>query len=156
MEETVLHSVDRDKIIAELTDNHFLRITNKGNNKIYQITNEDAPHVMQEIGRLRELSYRQIGCGSGKSIDIDEYDVRKDPYYQLVVWDPRQNEIVGGYRYAKCSDYIDRVEELSMSHYFKLSKRFIENILPFSIELGRAWVNPAFQPMQKSENQYLP
>lgn len=100
---------------------------------------------MIEIARLRELAYRNNDCGTGEPMDLDDFDVQPNSYTQLVVWDPRNRELVGGYRYAICADFLDNVKELSMSHYFKLSRRFIEQMLPHSIELGRAWVNPDYQ-----------
>jgi len=146
----IMAPIDRERLIAELTPARFLRNTSKGNNQIFRFTHREAPSLMFEVGRLRELSFREIGCGSGKSIDIDDYDVSNNAYQQLIVWNPRDKEIVGGYRYVVASEFVDHLEDLSMTHYFKMSKRFIDHCLPHSIELGRAWVNPAYQPSAQS------
>ena len=60
--------------------------------------------LMQEVGRLREGAYRLAGGGTGKKIDIDEMDTGEDPYEQLIVWNPEDQEILGGYRFYKCLD----------------------------------------------------
>lgn len=138
--------VERDKLIRELTPGRFLRKTLRGDNHIYRFRHRDSPLLMFEVGRLRELSFRKVDCGTGKAADIDDYDVEPNSYRQLIVWNPRDKEIIGGYRYAMGRDYVDEPGALSMSHYFRMSKRFVEHCLPHSIELGRAWVNPLYQP----------
>jgi hypothetical protein len=137
--------VSRDKINKELTPNRLLRRTLNGGNEIYSFKFQDAPEIMQEVGRLRELSFRSIDCGTGKSIDIDNFDLGETGYKQLIVWNRREQEIIGGYRYAVGSDYLDNVRHLSMAHYFSFSKKFLTDYLPYSIELGRAWVSPEYQ-----------
>ncbi|MFT3737438.1 MAG: GNAT family N-acetyltransferase [Breznakibacter sp.] len=144
--EPIMEPVDREKLIMELTPKRFLRNTLRGNNQIYRFNYRESPLLMFEVGRLRELSFRKVDCGTGKALDIDDYDIEPKGYHQLIVWNPRDKEIIGGYRYAMGHDYLDCPDELSMSHYFKLSKRFVAHCLPYSIELGRAWVNPLYQP----------
>jgi hypothetical protein len=144
-EQSVIPPVERDKLTKELTPDKFLRFTSKGNHEIYRVNFHNSPAIMIEIARLRELSYRENDCGTGEPIDIDDFDVQPHSYTQLVVWDPVQQELIGGYRYAICADFINHLQDLSMTHYFKLSRRFIDHILPYSIELGRAWINPSYQ-----------
>jgi hypothetical protein len=104
---------------------------------------------LQEIGRLREVTFRASGGGTGLKVDLDEYDVNEHCYQQLIVWSPEDEEIVGGYRFIKCSDAIDTATgeiHLSTTHYFDFTERFVNEYLPYTIELGRSWVQPNFQP----------
>ena len=103
--EPIIEPVERKLIMKELTRDKFIRVTRKGKNFIYEVTAHNSPNTMREIGRLRELSFRSSGGGTGKSIDIDEFDLDpKHPYRQLIVWDPKDREIIGGYRYIHCKD----------------------------------------------------
>ena len=147
--ETVIPEVNKELLKAELTKEKFLRETNNGNNEIYLITAEDSPHVMREIGRLREVTFRDAGGGTGKSIDIDEYDLGPNGFKQMLVWDPVEEEIVGGYRYLHGRDIrIDENGEVASptSRLFKFSDEFIKDYLPVTIELGRSFVQPLYQP----------
>jgi hypothetical protein len=148
MEEKIINPVNKELIKAELTENKRLRITNKSNNQIYIITHHDSPHVMREIGRLRETTFRFAGGGSGLSADIDEFDTMDNPYKQLIVWNPEAEEILGGYRYILGTDV--RFNEngtpiLATSHMFGFSERFIKEFLPTTIELGRSFVSLEYQ-----------
>ena len=95
----ICQPVDKAIIKAELTKEKKLRSTNKSNNEISIITHHDSPNVMQEIGRLREIAFRYYGGGTGLPVDIDEYDTMEDAYRQLIVWDPVEEQILGGYRF---------------------------------------------------------
>lgn len=99
----VIKPVDRKLIRHELTAAKYIRTTRKGDNELYEVTYKDSPNIMQEIGRLREISFRLAGGGSGKDCDIDQFDTDPVDYYrQLIVWDPHDKEILGGYRYILC------------------------------------------------------
>ncbi|NDV77359.1 GNAT family N-acetyltransferase [Dysgonomonas sp. 511] len=146
--ETIIAPVDKNILKAELTKDKFLRHTNKANNEIYIITHHNAPNTMREIGRLREIAFRYYGGGTGKSTDIDEYDIMDNPYKQLIVWNPEAEEILGGYRFI-CGPDI-RFDEngepiLATSHLFKFSDRFIKEYLPYTFELGRSFVTLEYQ-----------
>ncbi len=142
--EPVIHPVDRKLIIEELTSDKFIRNTRKGDNKLYEITAHNAPHTMNEIGRLREISFRVAGGGTGKAVDIDEFDTDiKNPYKQLIVWDPKDQEIIGGYRYIQCAGL--KTEHMATSELFRFSNEFIKEYLPFTIELGRSFIQPNYQ-----------
>ncbi len=144
----VIEAVDRELIMEELTANKFLRPTNKAGNEIYVITAHDSPNIMREIGRLRELSFRSGGGGTGNEIDTDKYDFMEKPYRQLIVWDPENREIIGGYRFLAGTDVMigaNGQPEFVMGHLFTFSQTFIEHYLPFTIELGRAFVQPDYQ-----------
>lgn len=144
----IIPPIEREILKKELSADNFLRPTNKAHNEIYVITAHDAPNVMLEIGRLRELSFRASGGGTGEEIDTDEYDYMEKPYYQLIVWDPTAEEIIGGYRYLPGFD-VDFDDEgqpkFVMSHLFTFTEKFIKDYLPYTVELGRAFVQPDYQ-----------
>ncbi len=144
----IIPPVDREIIEKELTENKFLRNTNNGNNLLYIIDHHDSPNIMQEIGRLRELTFRAAGGGTGNEVDIDRFDTSEDPYKQLIVWDPDKKELLGGYRFYICSKASPDEEcnyNLATSRLFKFSKKFKEEYLPYVIELGRSFIQPAYQ-----------
>jgi hypothetical protein len=147
MQDTI-KPIDREIIKKELSPNTFLRKTRKGGNEIYCVNYHNAPNTIREIGRLRELTFRNAGGGTGLPIDIDDFDTSDNCYQQLIVWSPEDDEIVGGYRFILCNSVLkENAEiELSTSHYFDFSEDFIKNYLPNTIELGRSWVQPNFQP----------
>jgi hypothetical protein len=145
----IIPAVDKELLERELTDNRFVRNTNNGNNRIYNFSAHDSPNLMREVGRLREITFRDAGGGTGKSIDIDPFDTAENPFQQLIVWNPRDREIVGGYRYLhgreiQCSrkDCLNS----ATAELFSFSERFITDYLPWSIELGRSFVQPEYQP----------
>lgn len=146
--ESIIKAIDREILRSELTAERFVRITRKGDNEIYIVNHHNAPNVVREIGRLREVTFRVSGGGTGLSIDLDEFDTSENCYEQLIVWSPEDEEIVGGYRFIRCDKAITDLDniELSTAHYFNFSERFVKSYLPYTIELGRSWVQPLFQP----------
>ncbi|MDZ4758668.1 MAG: GNAT family N-acyltransferase [Bacteroidota bacterium] len=147
--EQVIDPIDRDLLEDELSKGYFVRDTNKGNNTIYIINHHNCPNVMQEIGRLREVTFRASGGGTGNKVDIDEFDTAENCYEQLIVFSEEDREIIGGYRFIDCNKAIDKKTgelHLSTSHYFDFSPKFISEYLPATLELGRSWVQPNFQP----------
>ena len=141
----VIPPVDSELIEQELTRDKFLRYSNNANNEIYVITHHDSPNTMREIGRLREITFRLAGGGTGKEMDIDHYDTCENPYKQLIVWDPQQKDILGGYRYMLGKDIKPDEKgevDLATSRLFHFSKEFITDYIPFMIELGRSFVQP--------------
>jgi hypothetical protein len=150
--EKIINPVDRHLIKKELNSDRFLRTTNFGRNYLYIVTAHDSPNVMQEIGRLREVSFRDGGAGTGKSVDIDEFDIMENPYKQLIVWDPEDEEILGGYRFIEGYNvkFCDKGQPLlSSSEIFKFSDKFLRDYLPKTIELGRSFVQPVYQSSEK-------
>ncbi|GAB6010710.1 GNAT family N-acetyltransferase [Viscerimonas tarda] len=146
--ENIIPPVDKRLIKAELSKDKFLRNTNKANNEIYIITHHNSPNIMREIGRLREIAFRYYGGGTGLSIDIDEFDTMDNPYKQLIVWNPESEEILGGYRFICGPDIkFDPQGEpiLATSHLFHFSKKFIDEYLPCTFELGRSFVSLEYQ-----------
>ncbi|TKG92346.1 GNAT family N-acetyltransferase [Puteibacter caeruleilacunae] len=146
--EDIIAPIPKEELIAELTPDKLMRKTNKGANEIYIITAHDSPKIMQEIGRLREITFRDAGGGTGKSVDIDSYDTCEKPYKQLIVWDPDAQEILGGYRYIVCSEAEtdeNGVVKLATSRLFHFSDEFNKDYVPHTLELGRSFVTPRYQ-----------
>ena len=146
--EDIIAPISKDILKSELTEERRLRFTNKSHNEIYVVTAHNAPNVMKEIGRLREIAFRFAGGGTGKSMDIDEYDTMPNPYKQLVVWNPEAEEILGGYRYLLGNE-VEFDEEgkpvLATAHMFNFSEKFLKEYLPYTIELGRSFVTLEYQ-----------
>lgn len=147
--QVLIPAVDRGLIKKELSEERFLRYANNGDNHIYLVDYHQAPNTMREIGRLRELTFRAAGGGTGLSMDIDENDTNENCYKQLITWNPEDEEIVAGYRLIKCGEAGLNAEghlNLSTSHLFSFSERFESDYIPFTIELGRSFVQPKYQP----------
>ena len=144
----IIPVVDVKLIEKELTADKLVRPTNNGNKLIYVVTHHDSPNVMREIARLREISFRDAGGGTGNEMDIDAYDIAEKPFKQLIVWSPEDKEIIGGYRYIHGNDIEiskDGNVKSATAELFKYSDKFIEEFLPVSIELGRSFIQPSFQ-----------
>jgi hypothetical protein len=145
--EPIIRAVPKQDLLDELTEEKFIRMTNKADNELYIVTAHDSPNIMKEIGRLRELTFRAAGGGTGKSMDIDEFDTMDDPYKQLIVWDHDKEEILGGYRF----NLYDNAKKNSSTgvfateRLFHFSEKFRNEYLPDLIELGRSFVQPAYQ-----------
>ncbi len=147
MLQPIIDPIDVDLIERELTPDRFLRNSNKGGNQLYVVDAFNAPNTMREIGRLRELTFRAAGGGTGKDCDIDFYDTMDTPCRQLIVWNPELKLILGGYRFILGKDIkiVDGVPQIATAHMFKFSDRFISDYLPSIIELGRSFVRTEFQ-----------
>ncbi|MBO6247763.1 MAG: GNAT family N-acetyltransferase [Bacteroidales bacterium] len=146
--EEIIDPVDVSLLKAELTPEKKLGNTNKGGNELYVVTWKDSPNTVREIGRLREVSYREAGASSGKALDLDEYDTMEVPYNQLIVWDPEAEAIIGGYRYILGNDVSlkdDGQPNITSSHLYRFSDDFIRKYLPHVMELGRSFVAPDYQ-----------
>ncbi|MFT4602220.1 MAG: hypothetical protein ACI857_002406 [Arenicella sp.] len=143
----IIPPVNRELLKSELTADKLVRKTNKLDNEVYIINHHNSPNVMQEIGRLRELTFTLAGGGTGDPVDIDSKDTSDNCYEQLIVYSPEDDEITGGYRFFDCAKSVHpKQQELSTASYFNFSDKFVNDYLPYSIELGRSWVNPSFQP----------
>lgn len=143
----VIPPVDKSLLEKELTEEKFVRYTNNGNNKIYIFSYEDSPNLMREIGRLREITFRDAGGGTGEDTDIDYFDTSEHPFKQLIVWNPEDQEITGGYRFIHGNDTIfDGHVKSPTSKLFNFSDRFTREYWPYTVELGRSFVQPNYQP----------
>lgn len=147
----IIAPVDKDLIKSELTIERFLRRTNKANNEIYIVNAFNSPHTMCEIGRLREIAFRNAGGGTGMEIDIDTFDTMEEPCQQLIVWNPDADEIIGGYRFI-LGEHVQIDENgqpiLATAHLFHFSDQFIKDYLPYTLELGRSFVRIEYQSSQ--------
>lgn len=146
--EPIIPPVDKELIKSELTPDKRLRMTNKSHNQIYIVDYHDSPNVVKEIGRQREETFREAGGGTGKPLDLDEFDTMENCYKQLIVWNPNEEEIIGGYRYKLGSevDFDSNGQPiLATSHLFHFSEKFIRDYLPQTIELARSYVTVPYQ-----------
>ena len=144
----VIDPIPVEKMLEELTQERFIRKTNNGKNEIYIVNAFNAPNVMREIGRLREIAFREAGGGTGKEVDIDEFDTCENCYKQLIVWNPEAEEIIGGYRYLEGTKWeLDANGQpiLATSHMFHFSDKFLKEYMPYTIELGRSFVSLPYQ-----------
>jgi hypothetical protein len=149
--EPIIAPVGADKIEKELSPSKFIRKTNNASNELYIVDHFDSPDTLKEIGRLRELSFRRAGGGTGKGIDLDDFDTSDEPYRQLIVWDPKHREILGGYRfYIPPTDRAVDPSRFATSKLFHFSDGFTRNYLPYLIELGRSFVQPAYQSTSRA------
>lgn len=148
MAKRIIFPIDIELIEKELTPERLLRRTNKADNEIYVVNAFNSPNTMREIGRLREIAFRLAGGGTGKSCDIDEFDTMEEPCQQLIVWDPREKMILGGYRFItgdKVKLSSDGVPQIATAHMFRFSEQFITDYLPLTLELGRSFVRAEYQ-----------
>lgn len=149
----IIPAVPKSELVKELTPDKLLRRTNFNDNEIYVFTSHDSPNLMREVGRLREIAFRAAGGGTGKEIDVDRYDIAETPYNQLIVWDNNIQEILGGYRFLDLSIIPGKKHtdlKLATQGLFEFSDQFIKDYLPYTIELGRSFVQPNFQSSKGS------
>ncbi len=145
----VIPKIDTEILLKELNDGRFVKYTNFGKNELYIFDSNNSPNLMREIGRLREVTFRDASGGTGKETDIDAYDLGDNPFQQLLVWNPEDQEIVGGYRFIHCKNLQindDGTVKTPTSKLFHYSEEFIKDYLPITIELGRSFVQPEYQP----------
>lgn len=153
MEEKIIDPVSKALLKSELTSERELRTTNRSNNEIYVVTAKECPNVMREIGRLREIAFRSAGGGTGKAVDIDEFDTMDNGCRQLIVWNPEEEEIIGGYRYLFGRDWkmdADGQPILATGHMFHFSDEFMRDYAPQTVELGRSFVSLEYQNVRKN------
>lgn len=144
----IIEPIEVHLLKKELNQDTFLRYTNRGNNEIYIVNNDNAPNVLREIGRLREVSFRAVGGGSGTECDLDHFDLEDKACFQLVVWNPEDEEIIGGYRFTRWK--MARFHEngqpyVNTEHLFDFSQEFIDEYFPYCVEMARAFVQPKYQ-----------
>jgi len=152
--EEVISKIDRQALKSELTPDKLFRKTNKSGNEIYLFTAHTAPNAMLEVGRLREIAFRFYGGGTGKPADVDIFDTMDIPYRQLIVWDPVEEEILGGYRF-RCGDEITfdssgQPDNIATAELFRFSPGFLSDYLPAMVELGRSFVSLDYQSTQRN------
>lgn len=119
------------------------RLLALGGYAVYCATAQQLPHVLREIGRLRELAFRAVGEGTGQALDLDGYDSN---YHHLFVWSEASREIVGAYRLAFTHELIAShgVTSLYTHSLFEFDALLFDRLGP-SLEMGRSFVHPAWQ-----------
>ncbi len=141
-QKAIAHPEDRRELKKELKSSQLLGETKDGK-KIYLYSSSDNNSIIiNEIGRLRELSFRKVGEGINKKRDIDKYD----RYYKhIILWDEEELEIVGAYRIAECAGIIEKfgIDALYTTTLFDYKEAFLQ-YLPDAIELGRSFVQPKY------------
>jgi len=145
----LIEPVSRKLLREELTKDRLVRPTRIGSNEVYIFTAHKAPNLMQEVGRLRELTFRDAGAGFGTAVDIDHFDTDEYPCRQLIVWDPVAEEIIGGYRFNifhKFKGKPLRDIPLANKSLYSISKTFTNEYIPYLVELARAFIQPKYQP----------
>jgi putative hemolysin len=140
-ERAIAHPEPRQLIKAELKQAQQLGVT-RDDNIIYLVEYAADSAIMKEIGRLRELSFRKVGEGSGLHRDLDVYDRH---YRHIVLWDNDRLEIVGSYRIGEATDILNNkgLEGLYTHTLFDLGEGFLP-LLDNSLELGRSFVQPRY------------
>lgn len=152
MMKQIIEPVNKDLILSELSKLEKIRDTHYGGNEIYVFDALHSPNLMREVARLREEAFRSGGGGTGEELDVDEDDTAVDGYQQLIAWSPKDQEIIGGYRFIISHD--KHPGHLSTEHYFKFSELFREDYLPYTIELGRAFVQLKYQASRDARSIY--
>jgi putative hemolysin len=106
-------------------------------------TADEVPAILFEIGRLRELTFRAVGEGTGKELDIDKFD---EHYLHLFLWNRKTREVAGAYRIGRADALIARqgIDGLYTSSLFSFDPAFFERLGP-ALELGRSFIRPEYQ-----------
>ena len=145
----LIEPVSRKLLCEELTTDRLVRPTRIGSNEVYIFNGVSAPNLMQEVGRLRELTFRDAGVGFGTAVDIDHYDTDVFPCRQLIVWNPIDQEIIGGYRFNIFHQFKgNKLKDipLAIKSLYNISDTFTTKYIPYVAELTRAFIQPKYQP----------
>ena len=142
--EEITEEVDKEllkKEIALIAEDYLL--FSMKDYDVYCSPSVKIPNILNEIGRLREITFRAVGEGTNRSIDLDEYDLY---YYHLFIWDRESEQIVGAYRVGKGKEIIDRydMKGFYINSLFKMRKEMLP-VLYESIELGRSFIRESYQ-----------
>jgi putative hemolysin len=143
-EEPIIESVDTRKLeqeIERITHNYLLFRSKEY--LVFCAPSFEIPEIMNEIGRLREKTFREIGEGTNQQMDIDEYDLY---YHQLFIWDENGQKIVGAYRVGKGNEIMDQygIKGFYVQSLFRMHRRLYP-ILRKSLELGRSFIVSEYQ-----------
>ena len=148
MEQAVIDPVAPSVLKAELKEEYRLCETSHGGFEVYLIDGTTAPSVLTEIGRIRELAFRSNGGGTGKSVDLDRFDLEPElGFRQLVLWDPEREMIAGGYRILtgnRCRFGEDGQPLMPSAHLFRFSDAFMKDVIPGMVELSRSFITASF------------
>jgi len=141
-EQSIIPPVHRQRLLKQLAGGFDMGSPAAGR-RLFVVTKSNAPLVIREIARLREVTFRKIGEGTGRKMDDDMYD---ESYHHLVLWDERELEIAGAYRLGICREIVGAMGEkgLYTSTLFTYSHEMRER-LHQSVELGRSFIQPQYQ-----------
>jgi putative hemolysin len=141
--EPIVEETDRQLIVSEIEQLENYRVWVEKNYEVYIVPTSSIPNILREIGRLREITFREVGEGSNKKIDLDNYDIY---YNHLFIWDKDLQNIVGAYRIGKGDEILDTMGRRGfyLSELFKIKEPFYP-ILREGIELGRSWIRKEYQ-----------
>lgn len=125
-------------------------LVENGDYRVFEASARQIPRVLREIGRLRELSFRKVGEGTGKACDLDAFDRH---YSHLFLWNARTSEVVGAYRLGRTDELVNRFGPggLYVSTLFRIKSAFLRELGP-ALEMGRSFVRLEYQ---KSYNALL-
>jgi putative hemolysin len=141
--EQIIQETDRNLIVGEVAQLETFRVWQEKNYEVYITPTVSIPYILREIGRLREITFREVGEGSNKKIDLDNYDIY---YNHLFIWDKDLQNIVGAYRIGKGDEILNTMGRRGfyLSELFKIKEPFYP-ILRKGIELGRSWIRKEYQ-----------
>jgi putative hemolysin len=141
--EPVIGETPRASIVEEISLLEDFRVWSEKQYEVYITPTVNIPHVLNEIGRLREITFREVGEGTNKKIDLDNYDIY---YHHLFIWDKELQNIVGAYRIGKGDEILNTMGKRGfyLSELFKITEPFYP-VLRQGIELGRSWIRKEYQ-----------
>ncbi|MFI5450661.1 lysophospholipid acyltransferase family protein [Pedobacter sp. UC225_61] len=139
----IVEETDRNLIVKEVEKLEDFRVWEEKNYEVYITPTSSIPNILREIGRLREITFREVGEGTNKKIDLDNYDIY---YNHLFIWDKDLQNIVGAYRIGKGDEILNTMGRRGfyLSELFKIREPFYP-VLRQGIELGRSWIRKEYQ-----------
>jgi putative hemolysin len=141
--EPIIEETSRVSIVEEVEQLETFRVWTEKQYEVYITPTASIPNILREIGRLREITFREVGEGSNKKIDLDNYDIY---YHHLFIWDKELQNIVGAYRIGKGDEILNTMGKRGfyLSELFKINEPFYP-VLRQGIELGRSWIRKEYQ-----------
>ncbi|MDO7743284.1 MAG: GNAT family N-acetyltransferase, partial [Pedobacter sp.] len=141
--EPIVEETSRESLTEEIAQLEAYRVWTEKQYEVYISPTANIPNVLREIGRLREITFREVGEGTNKKIDLDNYDIY---YHHLFIWDKELQNIVGAYRIGKGDEILNTMGKRGfyLSELFKIKEPFYP-ILRQGIELGRSWIRKEYQ-----------
>ena len=141
--EPIIEETESSLLINEIATLDNFCVWKEKNYQVYITPTTSIPHILREIGRLREITFREVGEGTNKKIDLDNYDIY---YNHLFIWDKEAQMIVGAYRIGKGDEILNTMGKRGfyISELFKIKEPFYP-ILRQGIELGRSWIRKEYQ-----------
>ncbi len=132
-----------DALRQEMSSAAITTLVKTGEMRVLLARAGQIPHALREIGRLRELTFRQAGEGTGKASDLDRFD---EHYLHLVLWSDKDSQVAGAYRLAPSMEVLPRlgVRGFYTSTLFAWKRGFVDRLGP-AIELGRSFIRPEYQ-----------